>query len=311
MALDASEIEAGRTADRAADQIAALRPVKIVLDTTGHVGAALRLAREGLGLAEDDIAQFTRVRAAYIAAIEDFDFEALPARPFVVGYVRAYAQALGLESEAVVARFHREAPKVDAKLRPPGGVSHDAFRSIRWLLIVGAVVAAAVVVWNVARRAELRAAAPAMSPLRAITRAVPAAGPSQIGAPLPTPPEATTPPDYQTPGLASPPVEGAGAEEARTAGARFVAAGQVYGAPASGGGVILQARRSTSLIVRGPGGGVRFARVLAPGESWRAGDPAGLTVEADDPRAVDVYVGGLAKGVMPQAQVPLNNLIQP
>src|SRR5271165_2672072 len=92
----------------AGDQIAALRPVRVVLDERGHVGAALRAARERLGLAEDDIAQFTRVRSAYITAIEAFDFDALPARPFVVGYVRAYAVAMGLEPEAVVARFHAE-----------------------------------------------------------------------------------------------------------------------------------------------------------------------------------------------------------
>jgi hypothetical protein len=158
MPLDSGDIAEERIALYADDKIAALRPVRIVLETAGNVGAALRAARERLGLAEDDIAQFTRVRSAYIAAIEAFDFDALPSRPFVVGYVRAYALALGLEPEAVVARFHAEAPKVDGKLRPPGGVSYDAFASIRRLLIVGAMVVAAVTVWNLARRAELRAA---------------------------------------------------------------------------------------------------------------------------------------------------------
>ncbi len=318
MPLDTGEIVEGRIAPYADDQIAALRPIRVVLAETGHVGAALRAARESLGLAEDDIAQFTRVRSAYITAIEAFDFDALPARPFVVGYVRAYAIALGLEPEAVVARFHAEAPKVDCKLRPPGGVSHDAFASIRRLLVVGAVVVAAVIVWNVARRAELRAAEPASVPMVSLARAAPPAGPAQIGAPLPTPPEATTPPVYQTPGLATVDAAAssasarapmAGADGGFTDGvpgtARFAPAGAVYGAA---GDVVLQAHKSTALIVRGPGGAVYFARLLSPGEAWRGPATEGLTADVAEPSSMEVFVGGASHGRMTQTQTPLARL---
>jgi cytoskeleton protein RodZ len=348
MPLDTGQIVEGRIAPYADDQIvpdqiaggdriAALRPVKVVLDQTGTVGSALRAARESLGVAEDDIAQFTRVRSAYITAIEAFDFDALPARPFVVGYVRAYAIALGLEPEAVVARFHAEAPKVDGKLRPPGGVSHDAFGSIRRLLVIGAVVVGAVIVWNVARRAELRAAEPASAPVLRAARAAPPAGPAQIGAPLPTPPEATTPPVYQTPGLATvnPAVPASGPAHLPSGGAaagftdgvpggvRFTPAGTVYeaagaapgapnaagpNAPASGANVVLQARKSTSLIVRGPGGAVYFARMLSPGEAWRGPALAGLTADVAEPSSMEVFVGGASLGRLTQTQTPLARL---
>jgi hypothetical protein len=327
MPLDTGEIVEERIAPYADDQIAALRPIRVVLDATGHVGAALRAARQGLGLAEDDIAQFTRVRAAYIAAIEAFDFEALPARPFVVGYVRAYAIALGLEPEAVVARLHAEAPKVDCKLRPPGGLSHDAFAGMRRLLVVGAVVVSAVIVWNVARRAQLRAAEPAAVPVVSPARAPPPAGPAQIGAPLPTPPEATTPPVYQTPGLATvaaapastapahAPTAGApGVFTDGTAGsARFAPEGVVYGAGRSdasdaAGDVVLQARKSTALIVRGPGGAVYFARLLTPGEAWRGSATEGLTVDVAVPSAMEVFIGGASRGRLTQTQTPLARL---
>ena len=327
MPLDTGNIVEERIAPYADDQIAALRPIRVVLGETGHVGAALRAAREGLGLAEDDIAQFTRVRSAYITAIEAFDFDALPARPFVVGYVRAYAIALGLEPEAVVARFHAEAPKVDCKLRPPGGVSHDAFAGIRRLLVVGAVVVTAVIVWNVARRAQLRAAEPAGIRMISPARATPPVGPAQIGAPLPTPPEATTPPVYQTPGLAtvdaaatstvSAHAPTAGAAGAFTDGApgtaRFAPGGVVYGAAGPGasdpgGDVVLQARKSTALIVRGPGGAVYFARLLSPGEAWRGAATAGLTADVAQPSSMEVFVGGVSRGRLTQTQTPLARL---
>jgi hypothetical protein len=320
MPLDSGDIAEERIALYADDKIAALRPVRVVLDAAGDVGAALRAARERLGLAEDDIAQFTRVRAAYIAAIEAFDFDALPARPFVVGYVRAYALALGLEPEAVVARFHAEAPTVDGKLRPPGGVRYDSFASIRRLLIVGAAVIAAVTVWNVARRAELRAAEHTSAPVVGPARATAPAGPARIGAPLPTPPEATTPPVYQTPGLAT--VDAAAASTAATAkagaaggftdglpgAARFTPAGAVYGAAGAAGDVVLQARKSTSLVVRGPGGAVYFARLLAAGEAWRAPALAGLTADVAEPSSMEVFVGGASLGRLTQTQTPLTRL---
>ncbi len=310
----------------AGDHLAALRPVKIVLDQSGHVGEALKAARLSLGLAPEDLSQVTRVRAAYIDALEAFRFDSLPARPFVVGYVRAYAQALGLDAEAVVARFHAEAPKVDGKLRAPGGVRQDAFASIRWLMVVGAMVAAAVLVWNLTRRAEIRAASPVASKVGPSVSPRRSAGPTQIGAPLATPPEASNPPVYQTPGLGSvdpaapaalAAASGSKAGAALTdgpvgvAGARFVPAGTVYGAGPSAAGIILQAHKSTSLVVRGPAGAIYFARVLAPGEAWRGSPTDGLVADVADPSVIEVFVAGVSRGHLAQTQTSLAHLGDP
>jgi hypothetical protein len=325
MPLDAGDIRRETSGPEVPDQIAGLRPVKVVLDAQGNVGAALKLARESLGLGADDIAQATRVRSAHIAAIESFDFATLPARPFVVGYVRAYAQALGLNAEAVVARFHAEAPAVDGKLRAPGGVRRDALGGVRWLLLAGAVVAGAVMVWNVTRRAELRETKPdrTLPALRASP--APAPGPTQIGAPLPTPPEATTPPVYVTPGLAPPGAEKADQDGPRRApaptgltdaqpgaiGAAFVAGGTIYGPAGPGPGLILQARKPTSLVVRGAAGEVLFARLLAAGEAWRAPDVSGLVADVGDPASVEVFQSGASRGRLTRAQTELTRLEQP
>jgi len=258
-----------------------------------------------------------------------FDFEALPARPFIVGYVRAYAQALGVNAEAAVARFHAEAPRVDGRLRAPGGVRHDALGGVRWLLLSGGAVAGAVMIWNVSRRIELRAAAPVRPSARLTAGPQSSRGPALIGAPLPTPPEATTPPVYVTPGLAPPdPARAASDAAGRSSagkgpargptdaapgvvGPPFAAAGPVYGAPASEGDVVLQARKATSLVVRGPGGAVYFARLLAPGEAWRApASLAGLTADVGDAAGVEVFVAGTSRGRLTQAQTALTRLTE-
>jgi len=75
-----------------------------------EIGYSLRAARErqGIGLPEAELA--TKIRAKYIRALEEEDFEALPADTYARGFLRAYADYLGLDGEIYVeeyaSRFH-------------------------------------------------------------------------------------------------------------------------------------------------------------------------------------------------------------
>lgn len=306
------------------DGLAPLRPPKLVLTETGHVGQALRAARESLGLDVEDIALVTRVRAPHLAALEAFELDRLPARPFATGYIRAYAMALGLDSEMVVARFRSEAPPEDTALRAPAGVLFDKQRRFRGLAALAGLLIGAVVGWNLLVHAKAPAGrAPRVEAAPGLPSPKPAsADPVQLGAPLPAPPEATTPPAYETPGLvASAEEDGSRAAAAariaataasaqrpgRPLGAPFTPQGAVYGAP-RGGGVVLQALEPTSLVVRGPGGVVYFARQLAAGEAWRAPDLAGLTADVGNPADMEAYVAGRARGPLVQPLTPLAKL---
>jgi cytoskeletal protein RodZ len=84
------------------------------LSSGPDIGVALKAAREFRGLSLEDVADSTRIRRSYLAAIEEMRLEDLPSRPFTIGYVRAYAKALGLDGEAAVERF-----KVDEPARSP------------------------------------------------------------------------------------------------------------------------------------------------------------------------------------------------
>ena len=259
----------------------------------------------------------------------DFDLEPLPAGPFAVGYVKAYARALGLEPDAVVARFKKETPVEDTKLGAPFGAQFKRGARFSGLAAAALVVVAGLAGWNLVVRAKSPAARAVVSAPPVAVHAPAEAGPSVLGAPLPAPPEASTPPPYETPGLAAataakgPDAAAAvtaeiAAEAAKArpgepvaAGAQFLPHGAVYGAPRTEAGVVLQAVRPMSLVVRGAGGAVYFARQLAAGEAWRAPNVAGLTVDVDVPTAVEVYVQGHAVGLLSQAQTPLASLIAP
>jgi len=303
MPLDSGVFAENTGATFRADDLAQLRPLAVRLAAEGNVGAALRTARESLGLAVEDIAQATRVRPAHVASLEAFDFGALPARPFVVGYVRAYARALGLETEAVVARFRREAPAVDDRLRAPSGLSGHG-RRFGVLALCVALLIAAVVGWNIMRHAAVAPHHVTRPAMRAAPGRVDAA-PTVLGAPLPAPPEAAAPPTYETPGLAAAPTTAPD-----PTGAPFIRAGAIYGAPAAGAHVILQARKSTSLVVRGDGG-IFFARQMAAGEAWRAPPSSGFVADVGNPASMEVFVDGLSRGDLSEGRTPLDSLMDP
>ena len=68
------------------------------------VGAELTRAREALGLSIADVAQQLKFAPRQIEALEQEQFDRLPAGTFVRGMLRAYARMLKLDSDAVVGR---------------------------------------------------------------------------------------------------------------------------------------------------------------------------------------------------------------
>jgi hypothetical protein len=93
-----------------------------------EIGYSLRAARErqGIGLPEAELA--TKIRAKYLRALEEEDFEALPADTYARGFLRTYADYLGLDGEIYVdeyaSRFHNaewddEPRSVRNRPRPP------------------------------------------------------------------------------------------------------------------------------------------------------------------------------------------------
>ena len=65
-------------------------------------GRRLAAARQELGLTVSEIAGRTRIPSASITAIEDDDWIALPAPVYVRGFLRLYAQEVGLDPDAIV-----------------------------------------------------------------------------------------------------------------------------------------------------------------------------------------------------------------
>ncbi len=77
-----------------------------------HVGALLCATRMRLGGDLQEIARILRIRYGYLVAIEDGRYEDLPGAAYSIGFVRAYADFLGLDSNEVVRRLREESAGV-------------------------------------------------------------------------------------------------------------------------------------------------------------------------------------------------------
>jgi cytoskeleton protein RodZ len=79
------------------------------------IGELLQERREDLGLDLDEIGAMLRIKAAYLAALEQGRTHDLPGPTYAIGFVRAYAEFLGLDAEPVLARFKAEAAGITAR----------------------------------------------------------------------------------------------------------------------------------------------------------------------------------------------------
>lgn len=73
-----------------------------------RLGDEMRGERATLGKSLMDVQRELRIKASYIAAIENADLTAFDSLSFVAGYVRSYAKYLDLDPEIVFARFCEE-----------------------------------------------------------------------------------------------------------------------------------------------------------------------------------------------------------
>lgn len=72
------------------------------------VAALLRRRREELGRDVPTVARQLRIRAVYITAIEEGRLQDLPGTAYAVGFVRAYADYLGLDGNSIVGDYRDE-----------------------------------------------------------------------------------------------------------------------------------------------------------------------------------------------------------
>jgi hypothetical protein len=70
-----------------------------------EIGTSLREARERQGLGYPEIELATKIRGKYIRALEEEDFTAIPGDAYIRGFLRTYAEYLGLDGDVYVDEY--------------------------------------------------------------------------------------------------------------------------------------------------------------------------------------------------------------
>ena len=79
------------------------------------VGYTLRQERERQDLSIDDIEQGTSIRALYIEAIENGEYDKLPGAIYTKGFIKNYAKFLGMDAEAAANEFANDMAELNAE----------------------------------------------------------------------------------------------------------------------------------------------------------------------------------------------------
>lgn len=138
------------------------------------VGPALRKARLLRGVTIDEASRDTKIRAEFLEALEDEDFDRLLGDVYVRGCLRSYSTYLGISPDRVVAAYSKSllhssqppAPAQPVRLEPVLGASRrrDNHRLAFMVAATLLVVAAAFGVLSKSRSAPAPAQLPASPP---------------------------------------------------------------------------------------------------------------------------------------------------
>lgn len=95
-------------------------------------GQRLKETRLQKGLSIDQVSQGTKIRPKFITAIEKGEYDSLPSPAYAQGFVRNYAEFLGLSTNEVLALFRREFDEEKAyKVLPEGFSKQREFPVIK------------------------------------------------------------------------------------------------------------------------------------------------------------------------------------
>ena len=255
-----------------------------------RVGAELRAARERLGWNLPDIASGLRIRLPYLEAIEEGNLAALPGNAYAVGFVRTYANTLGLDADEVARRFRAEAQEVYKKTEltfpapvPQRGVPAGAVVLLGLLIAAGAYVGWYRYTGSEDGQVRQFAAAP---PDRLAAMVPPPSQSPQVASILPASPPSTQP--VQAPPVPVPvpvpiPVPVAIAPPA-----------PVNAPPPVNTRIILHAKSGGWVQVREKQGQVLLSRVLRSGENWPVPMRPQLLLTTSNAGAMELLVDGVA-----------------
>jgi cytoskeletal protein RodZ len=114
-----------------------------------EIGETLRERRMSMKIDVHEVEEKTKIRAKYLRALENEEYNLLPGEAYVKSFIRTYAEFLGLDSRALVDSYRAiDKPEEESPIFP----ARDGTRkklSGRWILLAIAIVVILVILFLV------------------------------------------------------------------------------------------------------------------------------------------------------------------
>src|SRR5258705_6495320 len=107
-------------------------------------GSTFKRVRESKGLTLDQIASETRIGTRFLAAIENEEFHLLPGGVFNRGFVRAFAEKVGLDGDQMVADYERLVSPREPEEAPPSAEAQPSKNERRLYPVAIGILAIAI-----------------------------------------------------------------------------------------------------------------------------------------------------------------------
>ncbi|NTU77075.1 MAG: helix-turn-helix domain-containing protein [Alphaproteobacteria bacterium] len=269
-----------------------------------RLGSILRRVREQRGEELGDISDYLRIRPSYLFALENSRYEELPADAYVIGFLRSYANYLGLDGRGAIDQYRREMSGRRKKplLSMPQPLSEGRAPTVAILIVALVAVLLIYALWYglaSSDRASVTAATPLPQPESSLTSSA-GTDPLASSAPLSAAPEAAaTPPATaassvenasSTPAAASTTETSAPAEtktpettptetKQKTDPPKPAEAkGQTYGEKTAQSRVVVRCEKESWVLIADKQGNTVFDKILKPGDVYNVPVSKGLTL---------------------------------
>jgi cytoskeleton protein RodZ len=287
------------------------------------VGEILRRTRIHYDQSLPDIERALHIRAALLEALEEGDYDRLPGRVYVIGFIRSYSEYLGLDGEKMVALFKKQA---GVKAAPPtpsrtfeASAASDTKMPQPWQIGVSALGVLAILIFWFSMQSEDRSLVTDV-PAVSARAGNPAKSGQQSSEPAPVQQAMETESDIPQPAPVQNAHDDVGAEiETAIATNVETTAGISATAPAAGaedeatpspdeeevatpsttaavaqkqGGIILNIRKNSWVEIRGKDGQSIVSRVLNAGDRYYVPDRPDLTISLGNAGGVELEVDG-------------------
>lgn len=252
-----------------------------------EIGEELRIAREAQGKTMEALAARLKVRARNLQAIEAGECDDLPEHAYLIGYVKAYADALGLNSSDIIARFKgAEAATHERKNLSLPQPHRTNFHPGFWVMVLSIIVAIGIyLLWYQHQNKEHVAEEPVSTSAAPATPAEPA-------------------PQAQTENATSTTTDVASTTQAETSSpsafARFSEEKirEKKLTDLKNTRIVLLAKEATWVRLLTERNQFLLERTMNPGDTYFVPNRSDLVITAGNPGAVEIFIDGVKDGFL-------------